>query len=294
MGMRDPLGTGVAYLKTDNSRSMTGLDGFRSPPPEGPQTRYMYSPLHREAAVCCVPSAGRLLPTYARYQWLLGEAAGRPQVLALLFGASVLRTGVGGVPVTITQETDYPATTTIRFTMEAAEPVAFSLAIRRPAWARGVQVAGVAGERVHASPSLLRVHGPWSGTTTVEVRFWAAPEVRTATTGERLVAHGPLLFALPITGDRTTIRTHAVDGIDACFEDVHVRPHVPPPDLRLPAGAHPCPAPVPPRAEASRAPHAWQRRALTVDLVDAGGHRREHVLVPMGATVLRIVAFPPE
>ena len=82
-------------------------------------------------------------------------------------------------------------------------------------------------------------------------------------------------------------------GVDARFEDVHVRPHHPPPVVRMPLDADPRPAPVPPWAEAARARHAWQRRALAVDLVDAAGRRREHILVPMGATVLRVVAFPP-
>ena len=293
MGMRDPIGAGVAYLKTDNSRSMTGVEGFRPPSTGVPQTRYMYSPLHREAAVCCVPNAGRLMPSYARYQWLRGEAAGRPQVLALLFGASVLRTEISGVPVVITQETAYPAETAIRFTVEAPEPVEFSLAIRRPVWASDVQITGVSGARMHASPSLIRLDGPWSGATTVGTWFRAAPEVRTAASGERLVAQGPLLFALPIPGDRATIRTHLVPGVGTRFEDVHVRPHPGPREVRMPADPDPRPAPVPPWAEAARAPHAWQRRALAVDLVDGTGRRREHVLVPMGATVLRIVAFRP-
>jgi hypothetical protein len=292
MGMRDPLGTGIAYLRTDNSRSMIGVEGFRSQPADPSQTRYMYSPLHREAAVCCVPNAGRLLPTYARYQWLLGKASGRPQVLALLLGASELRTVIDGVPVRIAQETSYPAETTIRFTVEVASPVAFSLAIRRPAWAGDLQLTGVDGGRTHVSPSLLRLDGPWAGTTTVRVWFAAQPEVRTAATGERLVAQGPLLFALPIPGDREVIRTHEVHVVGGRFEDVHVRPHMAPPHIVMSPNPNPRPAPVPPWAEAARAPHPWQRRALAVDLVDAAGRLEEHVLVPMGATVLRVVAFP--
>lgn len=293
MGMRDPLGTGVAYLKTDNSRSMTGVEGFRPQSTGVPQTRYMYSPLHREAAVCCVPNAGRLLPTYARYQWLRGEAAGRPQVVALLFGASVLRTEISGVSVVITQETAYPAETSIRFTVEAAAPVGFSLVIRRPAWASDTQVTGVPGSRVHALPSVIRLDGPWSGSTIVGTWFRAVPEVRTAASGQRLVAQGPLLFALPIRGDREVVRTHVTPGVDTRFEDVHVRPRVVPPVARMPADPKPRPAPVPPWTEAARAPHAWQRHALAVDLLDGTGRCREHVLVPMGATVLRLVALPP-
>jgi hypothetical protein len=39
--------------------------------------------------------------------------------------------------------------------------------------------------------------------------------------------------------------------------------------------------------------NAWQRQALAVDVIDGDAHRREAILVPMGATVLPVVAFPP-
>jgi hypothetical protein len=108
-----------------------------------------------------------------------------------------------------------------------------------------------------------------------------------------LVAHGPLLYALPFAGTREVVRTFEVPGVERPFRDVKVHPVRTSPDLRLPADADPRPAPVPADGEASRAPHAWQRRALAVDVVDADGRRREVVLVPMGATILRVVAFPP-
>jgi hypothetical protein len=88
------------------------------------------------------------------------------------------------------------------------------------------------------------------------------------------------------------VRTFNVPGVDRPFRDVRVHPTQPPLDLRLSTGAEPRPVPVPAGTEAADARHAWQRRALAVDVVDARGRRSEATLVPMGATVLRIVAFP--
>ena len=293
MGARDPLEGGVAYLKTDNSRSMAGVEGFRPGTGEAPQTRYMYSPLHREAAVCCVPNAGRVLPTYARYAWMRGEEDGRPQVIALLYGASELRTEVGDVPLTITQETVWPAETAVRLTVEAAARVDFDLVLRVPRWASAWQVTGVHGMRLRTAPSVIRIGGTWSGRTTIQAAFDAGPEIRETPAGVRLVAHGPLLYALPLPGWREVVRTFDVAGVARPFRDIRVHPAAVPGDLRLPADAHPRPAPVPARTEAAGALNAWQRRALAVDVVDVRGRRREATLVPMGATVLRVVAFPP-
>ena len=107
------------------------------------------------------------------------------------------------------------------------------------------------------------------------------------------MAHGPLLYALPIPGRREVVRAFDVPGVERPFRDVRVHPALAPPDVRLPADASPRPAPVPAGTEAADARHAWQRRALAVDVVDADGCHREATLVPMGATVLRVVAFPP-
>lgn len=291
-GMRDPLGSGVAYLKTDNSRSMTGVEGFRSSTGDAPQTRYRYSPLHREAAVCCVPNWGRLLPTYLRYQWLLGGSGGRPQILVLLFGPSVLQASVDGVQVTVRQATDYPAETRIEFSVEVASQAEFSLAVRRPAWAGGASVTGIAGDRVSHDPGLVRVAGPWSGRTTLEVAFEAPVEVRPSATGQRLVGRGPLLYAQPIPGEREVTRRYQVASADARLEDVVVRPSgdARPFTLRDGEGR---PSSAPPGVEAAQAPHLWQRQGVLLPMADDRGQTAERRLVPMGATTLRIVAFEP-
>jgi hypothetical protein len=55
----------IAYLKSDNSYAMEGC--FHVSQPHSPhkiQTRYKYSPTHRDAAVCCVPNAVRIMPYF--------------------------------------------------------------------------------------------------------------------------------------------------------------------------------------------------------------------------------------
>jgi hypothetical protein len=291
MGARDPIEAGVAYLKTDNSYSMTGSQGPRSPASIIPQTRYMYSPLHRQAAVCCVPNAGRLLPTYLRYQWLRGSLESGQQVVALLYGPSLLRTHLNGVPVHVEQVTDYPARTAVALNVEPARPLEFVLSLRRPAWARDVRVTAPAELAVEGDERLIHLRGRWSGRTQVEVEFEAQPEVRPAGAGTALVGHGPLLYAEPLPGVRTTLTEYAVKGVAAPFRDVAIAPAGPPRAVRLEPGAQPQPARVPDDTDAADAMHEWQRMALKLPAHGAAGPE-ELVVVPMGATTLRRLTFP--
>jgi hypothetical protein len=301
-GMRDPISGGVAYLKTDNSRSMTGGEGFRPPVPGAvAQTRYRYSPVHREAAVCCVPNAGRLLPTYVRNQWLLGLDGDVPVVTALLLAPSSVRVVTPGGLVTITQTADYPATHRLVYTVDVAAevPVDLVLAVRRPGWATAVQVDGIDGGRVSVLDGFTRLVGPWPiGRTEVTVDLAAAPQLREVRDGDEVVVGwGPLLFARPLPGRREVVRMYPVDVPGATFSDVAVHPVGAASDIVLAADADPQPCPVLGSSEAALAPHAWQRQGLSVTAVGAvgtGGVREEVTLVPMGATVLRQLTFTQE
>ena len=67
-GARDPHASCIAYLKTDNSYAMTGGRNGDSTDPR--QTRYTYSPVHQDVAVCCVPNAGRIAPYFVEHMWM--------------------------------------------------------------------------------------------------------------------------------------------------------------------------------------------------------------------------------
>jgi hypothetical protein len=211
--------------------------------------------------------------------------------VALLYGPSELRTSVDGVPVRIRQATAYPAETTVAFTVETPGTVEFSLLVRIPGWAQGVALTGIAEGRAQEAPSALRLAGPWSGRTTFELRLGAPVEVRASDAGQRLVARGPLLYALPLPGERQVTRRYDTGGTGTRFEDVLVLPKgsQAEPRLRGAIGV----AGVPSGCEAARAAHLWQRQGVQVALADPAGRDEAADLVPLGATALRIVAFQP-
>ena len=68
MGAIHPTESAICYLKTDNAFSLTG--GKNGDTSNIHQTRYCYSPVHKEAAVCCVPNAGRIGPYYIQNMWM--------------------------------------------------------------------------------------------------------------------------------------------------------------------------------------------------------------------------------
>jgi hypothetical protein len=189
LGAWHPERSAVAYLQTDNAFSMSGN---RSGAPDDPhQTRYRYSALHREAAVCCVPNAGRLLPTFLRGAV---QVADRDVVVAL-YGPMRASVEVDGVAVEIDQVTDYPDELAVRLRVRAERPVAFRLLLRHPAWAQAVRITGavVASE----IPGAVVIDRIWHDESLV-LAFGTEPQVHVDANGESFVTHGPRALALPI------------------------------------------------------------------------------------------------
>ncbi len=82
-GSHHPEESAIAYLKSDNSYSMKSV--FQVPQPHcfcEKQTRYKYSPVHQDVAICCVPNAGRIMPD------VIGHVLGRMGCQLLLSPSS--------------------------------------------------------------------------------------------------------------------------------------------------------------------------------------------------------------
>jgi DUF1680 family protein len=71
LGASHPTESAICYLKTDNSYVLEG--GKNGDQSDKHQTRYRYSPVHKEAAVCCVPNAGKIVASYVEHMWLQHE-----------------------------------------------------------------------------------------------------------------------------------------------------------------------------------------------------------------------------
>lgn len=262
-GARHPELSCVAYLKSDNSYSMTG--GLNGDTTVKTQTRYKYSPAHQDAAVCCVPNAGRITPYYVQYMWLKENNA----LIASLFGPNTLTTTLGKKRVVITEETSFPASNLISFTVDAGGG-RFALKIRKPDWAEAVKVS----EAYLEKDGFLIIDKKWSGKQTVTVEFIASVQTAKDQNNEYYYQYGPLVLAHPLAAMVTQTRSFPVKG----FSDLAYRP-----EKLVIYRFIPGQAPI-------REPGSALK--FTVDAFNpATGQPEKLILEPVGQTILRQVTF---
>ena len=206
-GARHPRESSIAYLKTDDAYAMTGgVNGDTS----GKQVRYKYSPVHQDAAVCCVPNAGRVAPYFVQYMWAQdGEG-----LVAALLGPATVHTSWKGAPLTIRTQTEYPYNYKFTYTVEGARP-GFVLKIRRPAWAKSVKLNVPYTE----ADGYLVVHRAWKRSEQLELELEPEAAVATDGKGAHYFTWGPLVLAHPLAADSSVTKTFPLPG----FRDLHYR-----------------------------------------------------------------------
>ncbi len=267
---------GIAYLKTDNSSSMTGPlhpGDFQSM--ENPQLRYKYSPAHQDVAVCCAPNAGRIMPYYFRAMWMRTTEG----LLSALYGASDLRTEVNGVGVRIRQETDYPFSPEISILIETDRAVEFTLSLRKPGWAAGFKLS-VAG--CVEQDNLIHIRRTWRTGDKVRLTFKTGVKIK-RWRDEYIVSYGPLLFCLPLEAEQNPGREYKPGFTDRYYslkDDLSL-------SLALPAGAF-----FALQQQPFDPSQPWDSIRLCGLLNDIdSGQKMPVTLVPMGASILRKVTF---
>lgn len=185
-GSRHPGKGCIAYLKSDNSYYMTG--GLNGNTDDVNQTRYTYSPVHQEAAVCCVPNAGRIAPYYVQHMWLKDDRS----LVASLLGPSTVSTRLGQDTITVREQTDYPFENTIHF--EVTANANFALKIRKPDWANTFTLS----EAYQEEDGFIVIDKIWSGKQTITLKFNPHVEVREDINQEKYFTYGALVLARPI------------------------------------------------------------------------------------------------
>ncbi|MBD3174939.1 MAG: transcriptional initiation protein Tat [Armatimonadia bacterium] len=149
---------------------------------------------------CCQHNVSHGWPYYAEHLWMATPGNG---LAALLYAECEVRATVGGgVGVTITEMTDYPFSSTIRFQVEADRPVEFPLYLRIPQWCEGASVE-VNGQNQKIRPeagSYLKIDRRWGERDvvilmlpmTVQVERWEENHDSAS------VSRGPLAYSLAI------------------------------------------------------------------------------------------------
>ncbi len=210
-GARHPVHSSIAYLKTDNSYEMMGTKNGEAEP-NRTQTRYKYSAVHQDVAVCCAPNAGRITPYFVQAAWMKEDAR---TLAALLLAPNVVEAEVGGELVRITTETRYPYSQELVFRLELSKPLAFRLKVRKPEWCTKVK----SSEAYREEQGFLVFDRRFTPGDEIRLTLESDVRVLTGAAGDHYFAYGPLVYARPIEAVEETGRTYAPG-----FEDRMYRP----------------------------------------------------------------------
>jgi DUF1680 family protein len=263
LGNTHPTESAICYLKQDNAFFLTG--GNNGDTTDKHQTRYRYSPVHKEAAVCCVPNAGRIIPYYVQNMW----SKDKDGLVASLLGPCELNSVVNNSAVSIKEETAYPFENNIRFVINCKQPAKFAVKIRKPEWAVAVQSSLPYKEE----NGFLVFRQLWSKGNHLSISFSSAI-IKKETAGKEIYFQsGALVLCHAIEATQKITKTYSIAELrESVYEPIHQTSYQYNGDSILPDANH--------------------HNSFTTWMVNGSTGEKEAIqLVPMAKTILRQVTF---
>jgi len=149
---------------------------------------------------CCTANLSQGWPKFAGHLWMATpDGTG---LAAVAYAPSKVRATLGGVPVGVELDTEYPFRDTLAFTVTADAPATGSLWLRIPAWAIGATLRLPEGAVESPTPgTFYEVARTWEGTTELVLTLPMAPALRHGLNDAITVQRGPLTFALRMGED---------------------------------------------------------------------------------------------
>jgi hypothetical protein len=273
-------GGGVGYFFAENQTAATKIMG----------ARWDFSPTHDDAAVCCVPNAGRILPAMVDRSVIGIDGGLRVQ----FYGPMITTARVGVHRVELRQRSDYPFSDTIVLELSGL-PEHFVLELRVPGWCEEPEVDGQPA-RVVPGADVVRITGLWPEECELTLRLPMAVRSRTSVDGRTALAAGPLIFAVPIEHREEITRTYPRAGL-ADRDLVPADPRQLHPPYLLRSGIEAASL-----ITGEPGPDPWTDPglAIEVEVLDpnpraealGGAGTRRARLVPIGCTMLRYTCLP--
>lgn len=156
---------------------------------------------------CCTANYHQGWPKLVRHLWMATPEGG---LAAVAYGPSELSATVGGVPLRIHEETEYPFKGEIRLRIDPSSPLRFPLALRVPAWAGAAEWTARTKdrpeERAVAEAGWCTMERVWHAGDTITLRIPMEVRREVRSRGAVVLHRGPLVFSLPIGIERTLIK----------------------------------------------------------------------------------------
>jgi DUF1680 family protein len=203
LGASHPTESAICYLKTDNSYDLEG--GKNGDQTDKNQTRYRYSPVHKEAAVCCVPNAGKIVASFVEHMWLQNEQG----IYAALLGPSELNTFIQNEPIIIKEITNYPFEDQISFKIVIKKSTRFVLFIKKP---EGVDDFTL-NMPFENKDGFLRINRIWKNGDTLSFRMNPKVKQHHTMQGEQYFMYGPIVLAHEIDGKQQITKKYSVASL---------------------------------------------------------------------------------
>jgi hypothetical protein len=123
-------------------------------------------------------------------------------LVAVAYGPCRVKAKTGnGSKVEITEETDYPFSDRIRFSIRSKQPASFPIYFRIPSWADNAEFSLSEGTNTTSHPqkgTLFKVERLWKSGDVVTLNFNSKVRTETRENNSVAVAWGPLYFVLRI------------------------------------------------------------------------------------------------
>ena len=261
-GSRDPDHSCIAYLKTDNSYEMLGTKNGEAEPGRN-QTRYKYSPVHQDVAVCCSPNAGRITPYFIQSTWMKEKDS---VLVAALLAPTIVNTSIKNIPIQIEERTAYPYQQQFSFIIKADRSVQFTLKIRKPDWTTAIQTK----EHYKLEQGFIVIRRKFSQNDKIDIKLITRVMVKEDMEHEKYFSYGPLVYAMPIKARAQMGRVYLPGFEDWMYTPVS-KTHY---DYVQNNAAH------------------YSNGKILLQLKNTGTKKIEKTtLVPFGTTILRQVSF---
>jgi DUF1680 family protein len=261
-GARNPEHSCIAYLKTDNSYQMLGTKNGEVEA-DRKQTRYKYSAVHQDVAVCCSPNAGRISPYFTQSSWM--KESNKTFVATLLM-PNILKTEINGTPIEIENITNYPNENQFDFKIKLEQPTTFTIKIRKPNWVTKI----ITSEKYSVENNYIVIERKFEKSDSIQLKFDAEVVVNKDTNNNHYFSYGVLIYA-------NSIESKAIIGkaYSQGFEDLNYKP-IKAKQYRF--------------VEANQA--KYSKNSIQVRLLNKETNEIETLkLVPFGKTILRQAGF---